>query len=176
MRRSLAAIVVAAFLAASCGGDDNTSVADTSVADTAAPATEAADDSATDSTEPAESTAPESTAPEPTAPEPSDAVLPVPDAALVVQTTPTSGGGARPLLAWESFDGAATYLVIVYAEGGEPYWSTITDRTETYVGGAAPIPDGVDGPEVAEGYSWAVYAEDADGIPIASSPLRPISP
>ena len=66
--------------------------------------------------------------------------------------------------------------MIVFAGDEAPYWSTITERTETYVGGEAAIPEGVDGPEVSDGYSWAVYTEDQDGIPIASSPIRPISP
>jgi len=29
---------------------------------------------------------------------------------------------------------------------------------------------------VAEGYTWVVYAEDADGNLLAVSPLRPIAP
>lgn len=172
MRRSLVGVLGAAVIVASCGGDDDTA---TSVADSVSSSTvEPVAESVVDSTqEPSDSEAPQSTTPSEDGS--GDAILPVPDAEAVVQTTPTSGGGTRPLLSWEPVDGAATYLVIVFA-GDAPYWSTITDAAETYVGGARAIPEGVDGPEVSEGYSWAVYAEDENGTPIASSPIRPISP
>jgi hypothetical protein len=178
VRRVVLATVLAAAFVVSCGGDDDSGAGVVGSGPGTAATTTEPD---TDATEPDAdaTTLPETMAPETTEPPetvPTEAVLALPDADVVVQTTPTSGGGTRPLLGWEPFEGAATYLVIVYAEGGEPYWSTITEQTETFVGGAAQIPDGVDGPEVAEGYSWAVYAEDADGIPIASSPIRPISP
>jgi hypothetical protein len=122
----------------------------------------AAEPNSTESTEPPEA--------------PSEPILAVPGAETIVQITPTSGGGTRPLLEWEPVDGAAEYLVIVFADDAQPYWSTITDQTETYVGGARAIPEGVDGPEVADGYSWAVYADDNNGAPIASSARRPIAP
>ncbi len=172
IRRSLAGVLAVALLATSCGaGDDDTTA---SVTDPSQSSAESVEGSVVDTTEPesTESESPESTVADP----PADPILAVPDAEVIVQTTPTSGEGARPLLGWEPVDGAATYLVIVFAGDEEPYWSTITEQAETYVGGQAAIADGVDGPEVAGGYSWAVYAEDENGNPIASSPIRSISP
>lgn len=94
----------------------------------------------------------------------------------IEQVTPTSGGGIRPLLEWMSVEGAATYFVIVYTESGEPYWSAVTTESSTFVGGPLQIPSDRTGPNVSEGYTWAVYADAADGLLIAASPLREIGP
>jgi hypothetical protein len=163
IRRLVVGVLAAVMVAASCGGGDDTSAT-------------SADEQRVDATtsQPTGSAAPDSTVPAETPP--AEPILAVPDAEVITQTTATSGGGTRPLLTWEPVDGAATYLVIVFTADAAPYWSTITDQTETHVGGAVAIPDGVDGPEVADGYSWAVYADDETGTPIASSPIRPISP
>jgi hypothetical protein len=173
IRHGVAAVFAAALLAVSCGGDDDTA---TSVADPTSDSTAQSVEGSVDSTQPepesTESESPESTVADP----PTDPILAVPDAEVIAQTTPTSGGGTRPLLSWEPVDGATTYLVIVFADDEAPYWSTITERTETHVGGQAAIPEGIDGPEVSAGYSWAVYADDENGVPIASSSIRPISP
>lgn len=90
--------------------------------------------------------------------------------------TPTSGGGIRPLLVWTPVPSAATYTVIVYNAAGAPYWSAVTAEPQVYVGGPLQIPAGRTGPMVAEGYTWAVYADDADGSFLAASPLRDIAP
>jgi hypothetical protein len=95
---------------------------------------------------------------------------------LVEQLTPTSGGGTRPLLEWVAVDGAATYIVNIYTDTGGPYWSAVTEDTKTYVGGPLQIPAGRTGPNVADGYTWVVYAEDADGNLLAVSAQRPIAP
>ncbi len=179
IRRPLVVALAAVVVAASCGGGDDTAGTpdDSSAGSTGSTVEEQRVD--TTPPEPTDSAAPESTdRPDTTPPEttPVEPILAVPDAEVITQTTPTSGGGTRPLLSWEPVDGAATYLVIVFTAEEAPYWSTITDQTETHVGGAVAIPDGVDGPEVADGYSWAVYADDETGTPIASSPIRPISP
>ena len=94
----------------------------------------------------------------------------------IVQITPTDGGGGRPLLEWESIDGAALYFVTIYTETGSPYWAAVTEETKTYVGGPLQIPAGRTGPNVADGYTWVVYAEDADGNLLAVSSERPIAP
>ena len=125
-------------------------------------------------------TAPDDAEPEPagtstTEPEP-DPALPLPDAPVINQLTDTDGGGARPLLAWEPVVGAATYYVVVYTEARAPYWAAVTTEPEVYVGGPVQIPDDRDGPRVAALYTWVVYADDADGTPLASSPLRSLSP
>lgn len=90
--------------------------------------------------------------------------------------TPTSGGGERPLLEWAPVDGAVVYIVSVFAETGEPYWSAVTTESRTYVGGSEQIPEGRTGPNVSEGYTWIVYADDADGNLVAVSPRRAIAP
>ncbi|MEA3501279.1 MAG: hypothetical protein U9R47_00775 [Actinomycetota bacterium] len=97
-------------------------------------------------------------------------------AELIEQTTPASGGGTRPLLEWVPVEGAATYIVVVYTETGGSYWSAVTSETSTYVGGPLQIPAGRTGPNVADGYTWVVYADDAEGNLLAVSPQRPISP
>lgn len=94
----------------------------------------------------------------------------------ITQTTPTIGGGTRPLLEWDAVDGAALYFVTIYTESGGSYWAAVTEDTKTYVGGPQQISEGRTGPSVADGYTWVVYAEDADGNLLAASPSRPIAP
>jgi hypothetical protein len=120
----------------------------------------------------ADATTTTTTTTEPVAPDPH---LAVPDGA-VVETEAISGQGVRPRLEWSPAEGAAGYTVVVFDQAGSPYWAAITTDTEIYVGGARQIPDGVDGPEIADGYSWVVYADDADGTPIGSSALMPLGP
>lgn len=102
--------------------------------------------------------------------------FPLANGVNVVQSTDTEGGGRRPLLAWEPAEGAAGYTIVVFDGDGSPYWAALTSETQIYIGGSTQIPDGNDGPIISEGYQWVVYADDADGVPIGSSPLRPISP
>jgi len=94
----------------------------------------------------------------------------------ITQTTPTSGGGLRPLLEWDAVDSAALYFVTIYTEDGAPYWSAVTAETSTFVGGPLQIPEGRSGPIVVEGFNWTVVAEDVDGNMLAASPTRPIAP
>ncbi len=94
----------------------------------------------------------------------------------IEQTTTPSGGGDRPLLEWEPIQGAVTYIVSVFTETGAPYWSAVTTEPRTYVGGAEQIAEGRTGPNVSEGYTWIVYADDADGNLLATSPQRAIAP
>jgi hypothetical protein len=96
--------------------------------------------------------------------------------AVIEQTTPTSGEGSRPLLEWSTVNGASSYLVVVYTETGGSYWSVLTTETSTFVGGPLEIPSGRTGPSVADGYTWTVYADDADGNLLATSPRRAIAP
>lgn len=94
---------------------------------------------------------------------------------VVVQITPVAGGGDRPVLAWEAFDGAADYVVAVHDADDQPYWAWTTSDTEVRIG-LTERPDTAPGPRVAEGTTWVVIARDVDGIPIASSPRRPVAP
>lgn len=94
----------------------------------------------------------------------------------IEQMTPTSGGGDRPLLEWVPIEGAVTYIVSVFTETGAPYWSAVTTEPRTYVGGAEQIAEGRTGPNVSDGYTWIVYADDTEGSLLAASPRRAISP
>lgn len=175
LRRRLAASLAAAALVAGCSGGDNAD-------DVATDETSASESTIVDETDGPETSGSEnpSTSPatttEPVAEPDLEASLPLPDTAAIVQTTAISGGGARPLLGWEPVEGAVSYIVIVFTADGDPYWSAVTDQDEIYVGGPVQIPDDNDGPRVADGYTWVVYADAADGAMLASSPQRPISP
>lgn len=118
----------------------------------------------------------------PTTPAPTPTPTPAPvafvqglDDEVVVQTTPVSGGGDRPVLAWEAFDGAADYVVAVHDADDRPYWAWTTSDTQVRIG-LTERPETAPGPRVADGTTWVVIARDADGTPIASSPRRPIGP
>lgn len=95
--------------------------------------------------------------------------------AVMVQTTPVSGGGERPMLAWDAVDGARDYVVMVHTDADAPYWSWATSETQVRLG-LTDRPDTAPGPRVAEGMTWVVVARDGDGLPIATSPRRPIAP
>lgn len=167
------AISVGLILSA-CGGGDSTGLADpieTQAPDTVAEASQDVPPVAT----PTPTSAPAA------APVPTSAPQPVPvlglrGAAVITQLTDTDAGGARPLLEWEAVQGASNYYVVVYTELGDPYWAATTSETAVFVGGPVQIPDDRDGPRVGPGYSWAVYADGPDDAPIASSPLRSVSP
>lgn len=172
----VAALVV--LLAGACGGDDDAAPGD-EPAPTENPVTEqaAGDEGASDPAAAPTATAadPEPTEPPTVTPTPEpDLVLP--GSAAITQLTATEGGGARPLLEWEPLDEAGTYYVVVYDDAGDPYWAAVTDQASVYVGGQAQIPDDRDGPRIADGYTWAVYADAVDGSPLGASPLRPVSP
>lgn len=94
----------------------------------------------------------------------------------VALVTDTSGGGERPLLEWESVDGADHYSLYLYGPSGDVYWSWTGHDTAVHVGGEPRLDDGVPGPSVADGMSWSVLAHDAAGLPLAVSEQRAIAP
>lgn len=131
-------------------------------------------------TEAAVERAPSDSSPSPATPSPSpttddEAFVPGLSDEVVVQTTPVSGGGDRPVLAWEAVDGAGDYVVMVHTSDDAPYWSWATTETQVRVG-LTDRPDTAPGPRVGEGMTWVVVARDGDGLPIATSPRRPIAP
>ena len=152
--------------------------ADGSTAPSTAPDSSSSDESSnttpatTAATEPPATTPPPTTAP-PTVP---DVVLEIPGTDPIILLTDASGGGDRPLLSWEPADSAATYYVVVYDDSGDLYWASVTPETQVFVGGATAIPSDNDGPRIADDYSWVVYADDADGLPVGASARLPISP
>lgn len=91
-------------------------------------------------------------------------------------TTPASGGGARPELAWEAVDGAEQYRVTVFAPNGGPYWATQTVTPRVHVGGEPQLNEEAAGPSISPGMSWRVVAVGSDRRPLAVSERVPISP
>lgn len=91
-------------------------------------------------------------------------------------TTPTSGNGSRPLLAWESVEGADWYSVYLYGPDQGLYWSWQGRETSVPVGGRPQLNDKAPGPSVADGMTWSVVAYDNHDMPIASGGPRPIAP
>jgi hypothetical protein len=91
-------------------------------------------------------------------------------------TTPTSGNGSRPLLAWESVEGADWYSVYLYGPDQGLYWSWQGRETSVPVGGRPQLNDKAPGPSVADGMTWSVVAYDSHDMPIASGGPRPIAP
>ena len=156
-RRTACAVAGAALVVAlaGCSGGDANDAAVAASPDTSATASAAGTASAS--------------------PTPADAFLTGMPA--ISQTTPVSGGGTRPALAWETVDGADHYGVYVYTPDGRPYWSWRGRTTTAYVGGGGePLNEDAAGPSITEGMTWVVIAYDADLAPVASSPQRPIAP
>lgn len=91
-------------------------------------------------------------------------------------TTPTSGGGIRPVLAWEPVEAADRYGVYLYAPDGSLYWSWQGRETSVPVGGRPQLREDATGPSVIEGMSWVVIAYNQEQLPIASAGPRPIGP
>ncbi len=97
-------------------------------------------------------------------------------ATVIVQHTAETGDGIRPLLEWDAVLDADHYGVYLYAPSGATYWAWRGTETSVFVGGATQIREDAAGPSIADGMSWAVIAFDADLLPLAASPLRPIAP
>jgi hypothetical protein len=95
---------------------------------------------------------------------------------VVTLKTPESGGGNRPVLEWDPFEGAVRYTVAVYAPDGRIYWSWATANTSIPVGGEPQLRADAPGPSVTAGMTWATVAYDADDLPIAVSEAKPIAP
>ena len=94
----------------------------------------------------------------------------------VTLLTPESGSGIRPLLEWEPVDGADYYSLFLYAPSGRVYWGWAGRGNAVHVGGEPQIQEDRPGASIVDGMSWAVIAYDAESLPIAVSPQRPISP
>lgn len=90
--------------------------------------------------------------------------------------TPTAGSGIRPLLEWSPVEGAAYYMVVVYAPDGSPYWTWTGVATSVHVGGEPVLDDERPGPSVVDGMTWGIVALDDQIAPIAFSDRRPIAP
>lgn len=105
---------------------------------------------------------------------------PRPDLGLpsIELTTPATGGGPWPELAWEPVDGADRYSVTLYSPQGGAYWAWNGSETAVIVGGfeESPPSDASVEPRLQPDMTWDVVAHDADGELIAQSGVRPIGP
>lgn len=159
--RSIRWIAAATLIvAAACSSDDSTSSEDDEAPDASEEVqnTEEGDEEPTDTDEPA-----------------GDPLFAGLDATVTL-VTDTSGGGARPLLEWDSVDGADHYSLYLYAASGDVYWSWTGYETSVHVGGEPRLDDGVPGPSVTDDMTWAVLAHDEAGLPLAVSEQRAIAP
>ena len=161
MTSRLASLVLVMTLLAGCGGDDATPI--TTVPGTA---TTTGTASGTDTSVPGDAPGGEHAVDLP-------ALLGLPEITLL---TPMSGGGTRPILEWETVDGAAGYDVALNGPGGGIYWAGWATGTSIPVGGEPLIDPEFSGPSVSEGMTWSVAAYDADGYLVAISAMRPIAP
>lgn len=94
----------------------------------------------------------------------------------VTLLTPTEGGGPRPLMEWESVEGASEYLVVVLDGDGAPYWAWSGSATSVRLGGGELPDDHGSGPIVESGALWSVSAYDSEGNLLAISGQRSIAP
>ena len=97
----------------------------------------------------------------------------VPPVFEIMATEPTAPG-PRPMLAWDSIDGATTYDLIVLDAEGTPYWAWSGEETGVHLGGVEN-PDAV-GAWVFEPLTWIVTARDSEGEPLAMSAKAELLP
>lgn len=95
----------------------------------------------------------------------------------ITVTTPASGNGEFPLLAWESVEGVELYALTLTASDGQSYWAWSGPETEVYLGGLAeqPAPES-SGPYLFEPMTLLVVGLGADGDVVASSEANVIAP
>ena len=162
-RRTILAVLAVVVGACSGSSTDATDPASTETP-TATSAVSTPDTEATDSASPDATTAPE---------EPTTSELSLADIFDPIAVEPTEPG-PRPLLAWESIDGATLYIVVVLGANGDPYWAWSGTETAINVGG-------IDEPEalgawVHESMTWTVSAQGPEGEVLALSSAAPLEP
>ena len=172
MCRLFSVLVAVSFLAAACGGGDDSPVAAPEIAEPTAAIVETPEPAAT--TTPAE-------APDEPATETPDAgsaptILSSLELPTIEFTMSSSGLGVRPLLEWAAVDGAAEYQLVVLDSDGEPYWAWVAaEPSVPFEGGEAGSEPG----QLAilhEPMTVSVVAYDTAGAPIATSELFPLAP
>lgn len=88
--------------------------------------------------------------------------------------TQATSPGPRPMLAWDSIDGATSYDLIVLDAEGTPYWAWSGEAAGVHLGGVEN-PDAV-GAWVFEPLTWIVTARDNEGQPLAMSAAAELLP
>jgi hypothetical protein len=167
------ALLAFALAMTSCSG--STDSAETAVADDPSASSDEAEnsDSSDESSEDGGADSASDSADEPEiADEP---VLPMANGVEIVQLTDKSGGGPRPILAWEPVTEADSYTVVVYDADGAPWWSWAGTNTEVVIGGVETDTE-IGGPRAVEGARWSVMAFDTEGNLVGASPKRSIQP
>lgn len=90
-------------------------------------------------------------------------------------TSPSTGAGDRPTLAWEAAADAVEYrLVVTDVATGRPIWAWQGSETSVPLG--AGMVDGQEGPRLAAPATVDVFALGADGTIVAASGPQPIAP
>ncbi len=165
MTPSTVLIAMLVFVVAACGGTGSDG--------DAVPASTA--EAAEETTEPETGEAEPEPEPEP---EPEETATqsdpPAPTHPLHVAATSTADAGPRPLLGWETVDGAANYRVVVLDADGTPYWTWTGSDTTVHVGNDED--PSVPGARVFEPMTWTVAALDGEGVPLAISEPSPLVP
>lgn len=90
--------------------------------------------------------------------------------------TPSAGGGIRPDLSWTPVPDAASYELVLFSRLDEPYWAWSGTGTSVPVGGEPRLGPNSAGAALIDDMRWFVMAFDADGLPLAQSPIVSISP
>lgn len=189
-RITISCFFLLALLATSCSASttavqiDNASSADAnadpSVQVDGSESVESTDETANaaNAPDPAEDTAP-TPEPDPTAtpvPEIADVpALPLANGVAIEQLTARSGGGTRPVLAWNPVAAADSYSVVVYDAQGAAWWSWAGDDTQVVVGGVDTEAN-IGGPRADTGVRWSVFAFDTEGNLVGASPKRSLEP
>jgi len=89
----------------------------------------------------------------------------------------TTASGNRPTFRWSAIEGATSYLLAILDAANDPVWAWQGTATEVILGGWDQTPpDDAPGPLITGPGQWFVVGVGADGVPIASSVLRPITP
>ena len=89
----------------------------------------------------------------------------------------TTAAGNRPTFQWAAVEGATSYLLAILDAANNPVWAWQGAATQVILGGWDQTPpDDAPGPLITAPGQWFVVAVGADGVPIANSVLRPITP
>lgn len=163
MTPSTVLIAMLVFVVAACGGTGSDGDA---VPASTAEAAEETTEPETGEAEPEPEPEPEETA--------TQSDPPAPTHPLDVAATSTADAGPRPLLGWETVDGAANYRVVVLDADGTPYWTWTGSDTTVHVGNDED--PSVPGARVFEPMTWTVAALDGEGVPLAISEPSPLVP
>ena len=101
----------------------------------------------------------------------------LPELTEIAVTTPPSGNGEYPLLAWEPVDSAADYSLVLTQADGQVYWAWSGVESQIWLGGSSDQPPATaSGPYMVEPMTLRVFALDADGVVIAASQPIEIAP